>query len=385
MLSSRAAPPVTRAASTRHRAITRRVLAALVFTAMSSSPAGASTAATSPAPRATAPGSIGVRLVDAPVAARSDPRAQVYIVDHLAPGTVIHRRIEVSNTTTATAHILLYAAAATIVKGSFLGSAGHTPNDLSTWTSVSPAAPDVPAGGRVIATVTITVPPDTAPGEQYGVVWAEVGAASAAGGGSADVGPASGVHEVNRVGIRLYVDVGPGGAPAANFTIDSLTAKRTPDGQPMIVATVHNTGGRALDMNGTLQLRNGPGGLNAGPFPASLGTTLAIGDTEPVTIALDKQVPAGPWDAQITLRSGLIERTAQATVTFPDTGTAPAVKTTTTQPGWLLPAIIGLIILLLLGVAALLLKRWRVRLRLRSTNAIAPDEAPELTNQGLSR
>ena len=47
----------------------------------------------------------------------------------------------------------------------------------------------------------------------------------------------------------------------------------------MVLATVHNTGGRALDMNGTLQLPAGPGGLSAGPFPANLGVTLAIGDT----------------------------------------------------------------------------------------------------------
>jgi len=55
-------------------------------------------------------------------------------------------------------------------------------------------------------------------------------------------------------------------------------------------ASVHNTGGRALDMNGTLQLLAGPGGLSAGPFPATLGTTPAIGDTEPVSI-----VWTNPW------------------------------------------------------------------------------------------
>ena len=169
------------------------------------------------------------------------------------------------------------------------------------------------------ATVTITVPRDAAPGEQYGVVWAEARSAPIAGGG---------VTQVSRVGIRLYLSVGPGGPPAADFTIDSLTAKRSPDGRPTVLASVHNTGGRALDMNGTLRLSAGPGGLSAGPFPATLGTTLAIGDTEPVTIALDKRLPAGPWDARITLRSGLLERSARATITFPDTGASPPVNTT---------------------------------------------------------
>lgn len=273
---------------------------------------------------AEATGSVGIRLVDAPLSARDDPRAQVYIVDHLAPGTVTTRRIEVSNTTGSTARLQLYAAAASI-DNSFLGAAGRTANDLSTWTSVVPGEPDVPAGGKLTATVTIAVPADAAPGEQYGVVWAEARSAPNAGGG---------VTQVSRVGIRLYVSVGPGGAPAAAFSIDRLTAQRSADGEPTVVAAVHNTGGRALDMNGSMELRNGPGGLNAGPFPASLGTTLAIGATEPVTIALDKALPDGPWDARITLRSGLLEETASARLIFPAAGSSVTVETTSGGSAW---------------------------------------------------
>jgi hypothetical protein len=273
---------------------------------------------------AEATGSIGLRLVDAPGSARDDPRARIYIVDHLNPGTTITRRIEVSNTTGSTARIALYPSAASIDKGSFLGAAGHTANDLSTWTSVVPGEPDVPAGGTLMANVTIAVPDDAPPGEQYGVIWAEARSAPNTGGG---------VTQVSRVGIRLYVSVGPGGAPAANFTIDTLKAERSAGGEPTVVAAVHNTGGRALDMNGTLDLKSGPGGLSAGPFPAGLGTTLAIGATAPVTIALDRALPAGPWDARITLRSGLVEKSADATITFPAAGSAAPVKTEPNRSG----------------------------------------------------
>jgi hypothetical protein len=251
-----------------------------------------------------------VQLLSAPVSALGDPRARLYIVDHLHPGTVIHRRIEVSNTTASTMHIVMYAAAASISNGLFVGAAAHTPNDLSTWTSVRPGAADVSAGGHATATVTIAVSRDAAPGERYGVLWAEVRSGPPAGGG---------ITQVSRVGIRVYLSVGRGGPPPSRFTIESLTAKRSPDGQPMVLATVHNTGGRALDISGTLQLSAGPGGLRAGPFPATLGVTLAIGDTEPITITLDSRLPAGPWDAQVTLHSGLVATSAHSTITFPAT------------------------------------------------------------------
>ncbi|MEX2275085.1 MAG: hypothetical protein WEA10_05935 [Actinomycetota bacterium] len=136
-----------------------------------------------------------------------------------------------------------------------------------------------------------------------------------------------------------------------------MTATRSPDGLPMVLATVHTTGGRALDISGDLELLDGPGGLRAGPFPVNLGTTLAIGDTEPVTIVLDAQVPAGPWDAHIDLRSGLLEGSAEATITFP----ADGAITTPTDRGWWQLAISALLILLILGGASWFLVRRRRR------------------------
>ena len=297
------------------------------------------------APAQASKGSLGVQLLDVPTSARLDPRARLYIVDHVAPGAVIHRRIQVSNSTASTTNVAIYPAAAMIAKGTFVGAAGHTKNELSTWASVRPGAPGIRAGGRRTAVVTIRVPRDAAPGERYGVVWAETRSAPATG---------DGITQVNRVGIRLYLSVGPGGPPAANFKIDSVTAKRSPDGRPMVLATVHNTGGRALDMNGTLLLRDGPGGLSAGPYPADLGVSLAIGDTESVRIVLDKRLPAGPWHAQVNLRSGLLSRNARATITF------PAAEASSSWPHLVIIGLLGLGGLLL-AITALLIARRRRR------------------------
>jgi hypothetical protein len=297
------------------------------------------------------PGSLGVRLVDAPASAADDPRAQLYIVDHLAPGAVITRRVEVSNGTAGIASIAMYPSAASIEQGAFVGAASDTANDLSRWTTVSPSVAEVVAGGRAIATVTISVPVDAAPGEQYGVVWAEVRS-------EPDTG---GITQISRVGIRLYVSIGPGGPPPASFTIDSLTALRSPEGVPSIIANVHNTGGRALDMSGTVELDGGPGGLRAGPFPVELGVTLAIGTTEALAIPLDKALPAGPWHVTITLHSGLVEGSAQASLTFPDAGSGLTVPVLSPSSGRGTATTIAA--LAVVGVAVVSIGSFRVRRR----------------------
>ena len=313
------------------------------------------------------PGGIGVRLLDAPVGTAEDPRARLYIIDHLAPGTVIERRVEVTNTTAAPAAMRIYAAGASIDDGTFVGDAGDSHNELSTWNAVHPDTLDLAAGSHAYVTVTITVPDDAAPGERYAAVWAEI---------RSDAAPLGGVEQVHRVGIRQYLSVGPGGPPAADFTIDSLTASRTTDGAPLVLATVHNTGGRALDMAGELDLLDGPGGLRAGPFPANLGGSLAIGASGQVVIPLDGQIPDGPWEAAITLRSGLLERSAQATLTFPRSGSAVTVPVVPLDDGWPLPVMAGLL-LALLGVAL-------VTAIVRRRRDTTPDHDPSADRQPVT-
>ncbi|MEV8631651.1 peptidase [Streptosporangium sp. NPDC051023] len=293
-----------------------------------------------------APGSLGIRLVDAPISSRADPRARRYIVDHLPPGIVIHRRVEVSNTSGAPMPISLYPAAAEIGHGAFRFADGRTANDLTTWTSIVPHALTLAPHSRSMATVTVSVPDDVPAGERYAVIWAET------------AGEAKGtVREINRTGVRMYLSVGRGGGPPTDFSIDSLTAQRSAGGDPVILAQVHNTGGRALDLSGDLRLTDGPGGMSAGPFEARLGTTLGPGEIEAVTVTLSDQVPDGPWKALVRLRSGLVRRTGQATITFPhDAGTAAAVSTGRSS---LETALASALALCVLGFIVMLVRRGR--------------------------
>ncbi|MCA1845482.1 MAG: DUF916 domain-containing protein [Actinobacteria bacterium] len=329
-------------------AVAALALAVGVLVAPAAESQVSSTTATGP------PGSIGIRLLDAPINRADDPRARLYIVDHLAPGTTIERRVEVSNDTTETRTISLYPAAATVADGVFQFGEGHAVNELTTWTTVAPSMLQLAPGAKGVATTTIKVDPKASPGERYAVVWAEVGAPAPPGGG---------IATVNRVGVRIYLSVGPGNEPASDFEITGLEAQRAQDGSPEVTATVHNTGGRAVDLSGDLRLTNGPGALAAGPFPAKLGTTLGVGQSEPVVVVLDRAVPNGPWDAEIILREGLIERKANARLTFP---TAPAgvgtpVKARSEDRGVSPMALGGVGAALLLAAATLVPRRLRKR------------------------
>jgi hypothetical protein len=304
-----------------------------------------------------APG-LGVGLVDVPKGTK-DPRAQTYIVDHVQPGTTLRRRYQVCNGTTAPVTVRVYAGAAVVEGGAFRIVEGRADNELSRWIRVDPPTVTVPPGRRVLATATITVPRDAPAGERYAALLAELPPPR----------DPSGLAVANRVGVRVYLDVGGANAPASDFVVDSLQAGRTTDGSPVVTARVHNTGGRALDMTGSLSLTDGPGELSGGPFPAKLGTTLAPGDTEPVTIALDKAISGGPWTATLTLRSGLLERRARAVITFPDAAgaTAPPVDAKAVPLAKdrkvLIPVAGGLIglLLLLLLVVGLLTSRRKAR------------------------
>ncbi|MCW2886773.1 MAG: hypothetical protein JWL58_3635 [Streptosporangiaceae bacterium] len=256
-------------------------------------------------------GRLGIRLLDAPVIRKNDPRARTYVVDHLAPGTTIMRRLVVSNMSAIRKRIEMYPAAARIDHNRFVFMSGRTPNELTTWISLDHSVVDLAPRGSAVVKTTIRLPKTAWRGEQYAVIWAQEGVEPTA---------SHRLGAINRVGIRVYLDVGPGGEPPSDFQIESLTPSRDPAGSPQIVAQVRNTGGRALDMSGRLSLSEGPGGLKAGPFPASVGVTLAPGDAAPVKVLLDEHMPAGPWKVRLTLASGLVKRTVTATLTFPDSG-----------------------------------------------------------------
>jgi hypothetical protein len=254
-----------------------------------------------------AQGSFGVRLVDVPVSEAGDPRALRYITDYLPVGTVIHRRILVLNQEARTVRFSVYPDAARISGGQFIGYAGRTPNELTGWISVQHPTVTLPPGASALDTITIRVPRGATGGEHYGIIWVQQ---------TARAGTRRGIRitEVFRVGIRVYLAVGRGGAPPTRFAITSITVSHPAGGRPIIVAQVSNTGGRAVDLGGRIALAGGPGNTSARPFLAQRIVTLAPGQSGSMTFAPPTGLPYGSWRATVTLVSGITTATATVTI-----------------------------------------------------------------------
>jgi hypothetical protein len=346
-------PPLGRALRT--AAVLLGLLVAVAAPASAAAPAAATAPAAQPEP-----GRFGIRLLDAPETRRDDPRALVSIVDHLSPGTTITRRVEIVSEHDEPLRVAVTPGPAALRDGEFIGvdeaDGVAEVSDLPAWTTVERSEVLLAPGAREAVAVTIAVPQDAPAGERYGVIWAAVSSSPAA-------GP---VRVVNRVGVRIYLSVGAGAEPASDFRIDELVPERDDGGAPVLRARVTNTGGRALDVTGLLDLRDGPGGARSGPFDPESGVAIPTGATASVRFPLPGDLPDGPWTAEVALRSGALERSATARLSFSAAVQAVPAAPVAPQGAPARPldgrAVALAVLLLLLLILALLLV-WRRRRR----------------------
>ena len=313
--------------------ITLALAAGVVF------PAARASAGSGPAARMPT-GNFGVRLYDVPVSDAHNPRGLRYIIDFLHPGSVIRRRVLVLNQESRTVTFAVYPDAARITGGSFVGDAGATRSELTTWIRVRRRVLRLRPGRSALDMVTIRVPRHATRGEHYGVVWAQQSAMRRSASDTM-------IREVARVGIRIYLGIGHGGAPPTRFRITSVTGGRLKGGRPVLVAHVANTGGLAVDLAGTAQLSGGPGGASVAAVAEDQVLTLAPGQSGNVMFAERKGVPAGPWQAKIKLASGFTRAVAGSVIDFTSrrSGLPRAI--------WLL---VSLLLLLLLAAAVAVLR-----------------------------
>jgi hypothetical protein len=290
---------------------------------------------------------VGIRLLEAPSERRADPRAHTYIVDHLNPGRTIRRAIEVVNHTDRAREFELYPGAATVENDQFLIGKEHEGNELTSWTTVSQSRVTLAPGESAEAEVTIAVPKMASRGERYAVLWAETRAAPDKHGN---------VGAIRRAGIRVYLSVGPGGEPVSSFDIGEVTCTRGEDGVPRISALVRNTGERALDISGTLNLKDGPGSMRAGPYALGSAATLAPGASGVVVAALDAKLPDGAWRLDLELASGVVKRQREFAVTIAAPGLSMVAKVVENWWTWVGP-ILGVLLVAIFAIAVAVRRR----------------------------
>lgn len=286
---------------------------------------------------------VGIQLLDAPVSRRDDPRALRYIVDHVAPGAVIERHVLVMNRSSERQVIDVYPGAAAVEGERFRFGEGRAANELTSWVGIDRQRLELNAGEAAKLGLTIRVDPKASSGERYAVLWAST-QPDPAGQASANV------TQIQRVGVRIYLDVGPGGEPASSFAIGELMPARDEQGHPSVAIHVDNTGGRAVDLTGSTTLSDGPAGMAAGPFDVVKGTTLGPGQSGTVIARFPRELPNGPWTIRVELTSGRTTADVTEHITFPDPGMAGEPGSLLTSP-WLVagvavPAIAGLAFLI---------------------------------------
>lgn len=257
-------------------------------------------------------GGVSIRLLPDSTTS-SDPRSQAYITDSVVPGRTLTRTVQISNSETSRQVIALSAGAASIQHGAFVGAAAGQSNELTSWTSLNRTSVTLAPTATTDVTVTITVPSTAAPGERYGVIWAAVTSPPA---------PGSQVRTINRVGIRMYLDVAGNGQPAPAFAIHGIHAS-TGNNATAISVDVANTGGRALDLTGTLRLTSSSN-LTAGPFATQQALTLAPGTSGSVHIRTSAPLPQGTWRGTVSITGGSIVHTDTTLVTVTPPKRTPA-------------------------------------------------------------
>lgn len=296
-----------------------------------------------------APG-LGARLMEMPSRLADNPRAQTRIIDELRPGATIERHVRFSNgEADRDLELAIDAVPASVRDGDFLMDTDDADPELAGWIETGHGEITLGPCEHMDVLATIQVPGDVEGGERYAAVTAEHVPASAG----------SGVKMASRIGIRVYLYVVGDESASIDFEIEELVPRRTEGGDVAVDIVIDNIGDRALDAVGELELTDGPSGLRFGPVSTDRMTVLGPGEQETSTVTLGPDLPLGPWRAEVTMRSGDLERRAEAEVTFPAQGIGEPVDANPLQDrGFLIPLAVGL---LLLALLLLLLVAWRRR------------------------
>lgn len=285
-------------------------------------------------------GEFSLRPVRSPSA---PPRERSYVVRTVRPGAEFTDRLEAVNLTDGALDLDIAAVDARVgVDGSFAPGAERQAEGA--WIDVSPARVRVQARSTAPVQVRVRIPTDAAPGDHIAAVVAQ----------KADPPSGSGVQLRQRVGVRVYLTVErpEGGVGERSFDFRALRWVGAPRAR-VFEAEVVNTGALLVEPLGRLSL--GRGDLRTEVDVPVLGTVPG-GESRTLRFTVPGELDPGTYDASLRLRdvNGGPEQERRTTFTV---GTPRSLKPVDDDGLPLVPGVLAAGVLL--GVAALLVRRWR--------------------------
>jgi hypothetical protein len=302
--------------------------------------------AVEPAP----PGSI--RWAVQPSSANGPDGRKEFSYRDLAPGTVVHDYVAVTNFSQMPVTFTMYATDARNGNGGVLQlqPAAEKPTDIGSWVSLLKTTVTLKPNERVNEPFTLTIPSSATPGDHTGGILASIGVEE-----SNATGP---VKVDRRLGVPMYLRVT--GPLNAGIDVQSVSASYHGTYNPLgsgstdVTLIVRNTGNVRLNLSPEISV-NGLYWVKVAGVDATVLPNLLPGATVQFTVHLDGVYPLGPMTAKVRVTPAQI--TALGLPPAPNAPQAVEAEAFMWATPWMV------ILILVLGTGAFFLIRWMRRMR----------------------
>ncbi|GAA3269139.1 hypothetical protein GCM10020218_009120 [Dactylosporangium vinaceum] len=296
------------------------------------------------------PGSI--RWSVQPAGANGPDGRKEFSYRDLAPGTVVHDYVAVTNFSQMPVTFTIYAADARNGNGGVLQlqPAAEKPTDMGSWVALLKTSVTLKPNERVNEPFTLTVPASATPGDHTGGILASIGVEE-----SGATGP---VKVDRRLGVPMYLRVT--GPLTAGVAVQSVSAGYRGTYNPLgggsadVTLIVRNTGNVRLNLSPEISVNGLYWVKVAGTDPQALPSLLP-GSTVQFTVHLDGVYPLGPMTVKVRVTPSQI--TSLGLPAAPNTPAAVEGEAFMWATPWMV------ILLLILGTGAFFLVRWLRRSR----------------------
>ncbi|GAC1347578.1 MAG: hypothetical protein NVSMB27_13300 [Ktedonobacteraceae bacterium] len=227
----------------------------------------------------------------------SQPDTQSYFIFDAHPGTVLHNRVRVTNSGTATGTVNLYAVDATTGQTSGVVYLSHNDSrrDVGAWLTLGMQHLTLAPGQSQIVSFAVAIPKTVRPGQHVGGIVAE--------NVTPESSSQSGMFQIHVRNLTIVaVQVNLPGPQIEQLVVTGIQPGGANNYQTLLVG-LHNTGTVMLKPSGTLQITNAQGHLLKS-LPLKLDTFLPQTAISYPTYVQRQAFGAGVYRAVLTLRYG---------------------------------------------------------------------------------